>query len=178
MEREEWKEIKGYEEYYLISDKGNVFSKRKNRIMSPTMNSKGYYRVELNDGNSNKRYFVHRLVAETFLEKPNDCDIVNHLDFNPQNNNVDNLEWTTRKGNMEHSASAGRFEKTGEWKDKIVNANRKHGKKVVATEIQTGKIIIFDCLNDCKQYGFLAGEVSRCCNGKRKTHRGYWFRFM
>ena len=111
--KEIWKDIKGYEGYYQISNKGKVKSlprlrNAKNkfisreRILKNQDNSKGYLRVELKANNKKQKFFVHRLVAEHFLDKPKGCNIVNHLDCNPHNNNVENLEWTTFKGNSRY----------------------------------------------------------------------------
>lgn len=61
-----------------------------------------YYRVSLYKNNITKYYRVHRLVAETFIDNPNDLPYVNHKDWNTFNNNVNNLEWCTPKYNSNH----------------------------------------------------------------------------
>lgn len=113
-----WKDIAGYEGYYQISNLGHVKAlervdsnqrKHKEHILHDIGNAKGYYHVHLSKGNKAKWFLVHRLVAEAFLDKKDGCDIVNHLDNNPQNNNVCNLEWTTYKGNMQWAAKQGRM---------------------------------------------------------------------
>lgn len=81
----EWKSttIEGY----LVSDYGQVKNEQTDKILSQFKNNKGYYLVNIKD----KKYLIHRLVAEAFLEKPDHCNIVEHLDDNPANNRVDNL---------------------------------------------------------------------------------------
>lgn len=113
-----WKDIKGYENLYKVSDTGIVVAKEKKWIMhhSALMISKerelkydmcrGYKRVSLHKNKKYKHFFVHRLVAEAFIYNPNPKEkkCINHIDFNPKNNNVSNLEWVTPKENMEYSS--------------------------------------------------------------------------
>lgn len=95
-----WKDIKGYEGLYQISNLGNVKSlnrKIKNRkcvelIKKPSV-LRGYLKVSLCKYGEIKYYFIHRLVAETFIPNPEKLSCVNHKDCNPSNNRVDNLEW-------------------------------------------------------------------------------------
>lgn len=100
---EVWKDIKGFEGLYRISTTGKVYSVRRHVIMKPKTDRYGYYVIGL--WGKEKKYFttIHRLVAETFLGKPNGCDVVNHLDCDKRNNNVSNLEWTTVQQNTKHA---------------------------------------------------------------------------
>lgn len=106
-----WKDIKGYEGVYQISNLGNIKSlKRKTHIQNATRIKKekilklqlrnGYYVINLCKNGCRKAYSVHRLVAETFIPNPNNLPYINHIDFNTQNNSVDNLEWCTQKDNI------------------------------------------------------------------------------
>jgi len=86
---------------YFVDTEGNVYSNKKGTLkkLSLWLTSKGRYwtfRV------GSKNILVHRLVAETFLDNPLNKPEVNHKDNNSRNNNVDNLEWCTRKENMAH----------------------------------------------------------------------------
>lgn len=177
MASEIWREIKGYNGMYLISNKGRVYSNhRGGKYLKGEVNNTGYYRVPLTDDNGNKKnVFIHRLVAQTFINNPNNLPYVNHKDFNRKNNNVENLEWVTRKENMEHASHAGHFKKNKKWREKIGKPQRK---RVVATNIKTGEIIGFEQLTDVAEYGFQPSCVSQCCNNIRKTHKGYRFCFM
>lgn len=116
IETEEWKDIKGYEGYYQVSNLGNVRSldrivdrgngilqHRKERIMSKRKNADGYYQAKLNVDKVSKCIGIHILVAEHFLENPNGYTEVNHKDFNRTNNRIDNLEWCTHKDNVRYS---------------------------------------------------------------------------
>jgi hypothetical protein len=63
----------------------------------------GYRAVGIKESGRKRTLYVHRLVAEAFLEKPNDGNEVNHIDGNKQNNAVENLEWTTHSANLQHA---------------------------------------------------------------------------
>lgn len=114
-DREIWKDIKGYEGLYQVSNLGRVKSLKKwdvnireyvdtEYILSPSSNGKGYLIVGLRKGTTRKNHYVHRLVASAFVEKPEGCNYVNHIDFDTQNNIATNLEWCTQKDNIHHSA--------------------------------------------------------------------------
>lgn len=113
---EEWREIKGYREIYEISNFGNVRTKDRNGARGyycrghdkkQYANSSGYLRVGLNINGKNKFYFVHRLVAENFLNKVDGKNFVNHIDGNKKNNKISNLEWCTRSENERHAWKIG-----------------------------------------------------------------------
>lgn len=100
---EVWKDIKGYEGRYQISNKGRVYSMRRNIILKPKTDKYGYYAVGLWSNDKIHHITIHRLVADAFIDKPDGCDVVNHLDCDKKNNNVSNLEWTTVQKNTKHA---------------------------------------------------------------------------
>lgn len=111
IDGKEYADVVGYEGLYLVSREGDVYSIKNKRLLSQkkyyngTLNKKIYRMVRLCDklsGRANKDYYVHRLVATAFIPNPESKDEVNHIDGNPENNSVDNLEWTTHKENMNH----------------------------------------------------------------------------
>ncbi len=99
---EAWKDIKGFEGLYRVSNTGKVFSVRRGIELKPKTDRYGYKAVTLWNGINNHRT-VHRLVADAFVEREDGCNVVNHIDCNKLNNNADNLEWTTVKGNTRHA---------------------------------------------------------------------------
>lgn len=118
--KEVWKQIKGYEGYYSVSNMGRIRRDEhadkwghvyKERILVSAVANKslGYRHVHLSKDGVAKWHSVHRLVAEAFVPKPDGCDIVNHLDSDPNNNAASNLEWTTYEGNMQHASRKGRM---------------------------------------------------------------------
>lgn len=110
-----WKDVKGYEGFYQISNLGNVRRlkvwdvnkkgyRERVRKLSPTSNGKGgYLIVGLMKGGRRKNHYVHRMVAEAFIENPNNYPQVNHIDYDRKNNNAKNLEWCTSRQNTIHS---------------------------------------------------------------------------
>jgi len=97
-----WKDIKGWEGFYEVSDSGDVRNKLTQHIISQESNTAGYYRVRLYNKNHNpsvQRFFVHRLVAEAFIPNVNNLLEVNHKDHDISHNYLSNLEWTSRIDN-------------------------------------------------------------------------------
>lgn len=115
-----WKPVKGFEGLYEVSNTGFVKSLprvkvnnkgkqiTKERILKFNDFNNGYLKVPLTNGNHIKRYYlVHRLVAEAFIDNPNNLPQVNHIDGNKENNHVSNLEWCTREDNIKHAYKMG-----------------------------------------------------------------------
>lgn len=102
---EVWKPIVGFENDYDISNYGNVKSKKRGKelIMRPVCNNKGYPRVVLSVKNKGYRRFVHRLVAEHFVDNPDNKPQVNHVDGDKKNNHASNLQWMTNQENRDHA---------------------------------------------------------------------------
>lgn len=97
--KEIWKDIKGYEGLYQVSNTGKVKILSKNIIKKTTKVPKGYLRVGLTKNGKTKYFYPHRLVAQAFIPNLQNKPCVNHKDRNVKNNNVDNLEWCTYKEN-------------------------------------------------------------------------------
>lgn len=106
MSKEIWKDIKGYEGLYQVSNYGRIKSFIKDeKILSFCDNGNGYLYITLRKNGIRKNYYIHRLVATYFLENPFNKNVVNHKDFNIKNNNADNLEWVTQYENVIYSIS-------------------------------------------------------------------------
>ena len=97
-----WKPIIGYENLYKINNYGEVLSLRSNKILKPNDNGIGYFIIQLCKNGKRKNYLIHRLVAEHFLDNPNNLPEVNHKDEDKSNNFVNNLEWCKHKYNMNY----------------------------------------------------------------------------
>lgn len=99
-----WKEIKGFDFTYLISNYGNVqkIKNEQSTFLKIYDNGIGYKMVVLRLNKKNKMQYVHRLVAKHFLDNPNNFREVNHIDFDKANNNLSNIEWCDRQKNMDH----------------------------------------------------------------------------
>lgn len=101
-----WKIVPNYDPMYLVSDKGNVFSVKSQKLLSPRPTN-GYCKVTLYKDGFPKCFSVHRLVAEAFIENEEGKPQVNHIDGNKCNNCVDNLEWATASENQLHAVRTG-----------------------------------------------------------------------
>ena len=124
---EEWRPVVGYEDYYEVSDRGNVRSKDrvvaqrngtqkriKGRLMTKSKgNGKGYYQsVMVSKDGMPKRKLVHRLVAEAFIPNPCGLPEVNHVDEDKTNNAASNLEWCDRRYNNTFGTIRERMKRT------------------------------------------------------------------
>jgi predicted N-acyltransferase len=123
--------ISGYKGQYSASKDGKIFSHKRNRFLNP-VNLKGYKRVKLRDFNNNQKVsnkLVHRLIAETFLDNPNNKLEVNHINNKRDDNRIENLEWATISENNQHAWTYGNkiFVKT----DKFVKSVRNNIKKAI-----------------------------------------------
>lgn len=120
-EIEEWRPVVGFEERYHVSSKGRIkalsyrYVNKGNKnttitekIRVPVINKHGYLMIGLSGSNGRVFKQVHRVVATAFIPNPFGKKFVNHLDSNRGNNLIENLEWVTRKENMEHMVKAGR----------------------------------------------------------------------
>jgi len=105
-----WKYIKGWEGLYEVSNLGNVRNKINGKLIIGDINNAGYCRVGLNNKNhepKKQRFFRHRLVAEHFIDNPNNLEEVNHIDGDKSNNSIYNLEWCDRADNERHKRRNG-----------------------------------------------------------------------
>lgn len=172
---EQWKPVDNASAYY-VSDLGRV----KGYMGKPINgwdNGLGYRKVGIiYDDGSKKKEYIHRLVAMAFIPNPNNKPCINHKDNDPTNNKASNLEWCTHQENTDWMKLQGRNKRTAEWIERIRESQEK--KPVIGTDINTGVEMKFDSVNSTKAFGFEPSCVSNCCNGIRKSHAGYTWRFQ
>lgn len=172
----EWRKVKDNPNY-SISNEGEVRRDDTNHIKELRLNRYGYKVVDLYENSKRKTERVHRLVANAFISNPDDKPEINHKDGNKENNHVSNLEWTTKRENidhaMEHGLLKGRNPSYGMRGKKNPNGGAK-GKPVRVVE--TGEIFknIQECsiCKKCKARG-----ITECLHGRQHTHRGIHFEF-
>jgi predicted RNA binding protein YcfA (HicA-like mRNA interferase family) len=115
--KEEWKPIVGYEGLYEVSNFGRIktlYNRYKDVIyLKYNTSPNGYYCVNLVKNKISKTIRIHRLVAEHFINNPQNKPMVNHKDGDKKNNFVDNLEWVTASENIKHSFKNGLSNKKG-----------------------------------------------------------------
>lgn len=145
----ELKDIPGYEGLYAVSKNGDVYSYKTNKFFNPSKTKDGYLKVALRNNNKAYYYRVHKLVAMTYLDNPNDLKEINHKDFNRQNNCLDNLEWVSHNDNMLYSKINNRFKTEKPFK-----------KAYVFTNIHNGKAFtIIGIKNVAKHFGFKDASI-------------------
>ena len=173
---EKWKDIKGYEGLYQISDLGNVKSIRTNKILKYGYSHNGYRIVNL----KGKMFRVHRLVAEAFIDNKEHLPYVNHKDENKENNNVNNLEWCTSSYNINYGDRNNKVaKKVSIWrKEKGSSYSPRQKKKVEQYTLNNEFVKEYDSINQAgRETNSSIGAIHKCCIGKSKTCNGYIWRF-
>ena len=160
---EVWKPIKGYECLYEVSSFGRVRSIRQNKILKPRKTPHNYLRVTLPATNGQRDAYIHRLVAEAFCERAEGCNVVNHKDFNTQNNCSTNIEWTTQKENISYSRSHGHY-------------GGRH-KRIQVVGFISGKECLFPSARAAAEAtGLNHKTILNCCRGESKYLDEYKWR--
>lgn len=95
---EVWKDIKGYEGLYQVSNMGRIRNS-KGCIMKQAINEKGYMRIRLCKDGKKSHLRIHRLVADAFIPNPDNKEEVNHISCMKSDNRVSNLEWVSSEEN-------------------------------------------------------------------------------
>ena len=171
-----WKDVKGYEGLYQVSNMGKVKSLgrmaaskngskqyRKERILNPRVTNSGYLLVSLYKGSDNvKQFYVHRLVCETFNENPENKPCVNHIDENKSNNEASNLEWCTVAENINYGTRTARTSKP-------VGQYARDGRLIKVWQ---------STMEVQRQLGFDQGTISKAALGKLKTAYGYVWKYV
>ena len=170
----EWKSIIGYENEYLVSNNGDVFSLRSKKRLKPSINEKGYMRVCLQKRGMKSWKRVNRLVAEAFIPNPEDKPTVNHKNGIRDDNHVWNLEWATV---LEQNSDPMRMKNMSKSMMRSEYVLRKK-RKVLQFDSDGSIYAIHEGLHDAaRSVGTTAGNIFLCCNGQRKTCKGFKFQY-
>ena len=174
---EHWRSIAGYDGLYEVSDLGRIKSlgndkSRKEKTLKPGKNQGGYLHVGLCKDCHTKRLLVHRLVAEAFIPNTQGLETVNHKDEDKTNNSVANLEWMSKKDNLNY----------GTHNKRSSEARLNHpafSKKVQMFDKSTGELLAtFPSIHEAERVtGIAQSHISKCCLGKRKSAGGYKWRY-
>ena len=163
-----WKDIKGYEGMYQVSNVGNVRSLNYRgagtiQNLVPKVNNCGRLWVEL----KGKPLLIHRLVAHAFIPNTHNYPEINHKDENPKNNVVTNLEWCT-----------------GEYNRRMYSAKHSCGRpKIRQREIDqldiSGNLVRRwkDSRSIANSTGMSQWSITQCCDGKRRTAYGFRWQY-
>lgn len=174
--KEIWKDVKGYEGLYQVSNLGRVRN-ANGHIHVPKKHNKGYYHVHLSDGTGkHKAMLVHRLVAEAFVPNPTNRPCVNHIDENKTNNVPSNLEWCTIAENN-HSYLNNHPERKGKPK-KATAPYRFDNRQVLQYDMSGNLVRKWDRPRDAVvALGLNQTSIQECCKGKRRTAYGYKWQY-
>ena len=157
---------------YQVSNLGRIRNNSnfnyRGRILKPFWDTHEYLQVRLYKDNKNKSRKVHRIVAETFIPNPNNLPQVNHIDENPKNNRVDNLEWCSNIENQLHAWKLGL--QTPYWKGKF-GKDHITSKKVKQYDKNKNLIKIWDSVSEAsKTLNINDASISRCCLHHKYRH--------
>ena len=167
-----WKDIKGYEGKYQVSNIGRVRN-TSGKVLTQKTQNRGYRHVLLSNGKGKfKSKLVHRLVADAFVPNPNGFPIVNHIDENKKNNCSNNLEWCTQSENMRRHFAIHECDNLS-WGRTVANRER------VEQINNDGSIVkVWEHIAQIhREVGYNATSIKECCIGKRKTAYGYKWRY-
>lgn len=180
--KEIWKTVQDYEGLYEVSsegrfksleritvDKNGVSKKKCEKILTlhkdkvTERHPNPHYHVELWKDNKRSVTAIHRLVAKAFIPNPEGKPQVNHIDGNPANNNVDNLEWCTGGENMKHA-----------YKNKLTKPRQ--AKAIKGVNVITGNSLSFaSCYEASRYFDVTQGAIRSALKGygRSKSACGY-----
>lgn len=177
MTQEKFYPIKGYEGLYEISINGKIKSigRKIEKILKPSINSRGYLCVNLTKDKKMKTIKLHRIISNAFIPNPLNKPQVNHKDGNKLNNKISNLEWCTPSENMKHA-----FKELGI----VSNMKGKLGilcKNSIPVKVtdKEGNVYYHGSLAEAARVlNFSRGTASSVISGLRKDHKGFTFKYI
>lgn len=179
MNNRNWMPVVGYEDSYIVSDEGivmrtsysDVANKSKNKLpfeIKQREDKDGYLKCALSKNGKTKYYFVHRLLAEAFIDNPLDLPQVNHKNGVKNDNRLENLEWVTASQNIRH-----RIDVLG-----VSLRNKKTSKRVIQKDLMGNVVSVYPSAKEAHRVtGLSQGHISECCRNETKQYRGYVWQY-
>ena len=187
MRDSNWKDIPGYDGVYQANPLGQIRSFKKNpkgKLLKQVEKHTGgivYYAVSLFKDGVQTQTAVHRIIALTFLERQPGENVVDHINTITTDNRVENLRWTTQRGNLENPITkerriaAVRRAVVGKYNGKNSPVHR----SCIQLDMQGNIIKQWDCLSDAwRSIGIDSSCLTRACQGIQKTAGGYKWRYL
>ena len=167
MKKEIWLAVPGYEGLYWVSNLGRVkslYKRIREQILKPGKVN-GYLQVQLFKEGKRRFFLVHRIVWEAFKGPIPEGMEINHLNECTWDNRLENLSLATPKENSNWGTRNRRIAKS---RSKMVEQYTLDGKHIMTWFSVTGIQ---------EEFGWRQGNISSCCNGKRKTSHGYIWKY-
>lgn len=186
MKKEEWRDVVGYEGIYEISNYGRCRRISYNtsdyeakiaqfglpHYLKPNHGEWGHVRYALCVDSKSKLKLAHRLILEAFdVPNPEHRPHINHIDNDPTNNYIDNLEWCTHTENMQHMIKCGR---------KVTYRGKDHveSKEVYQYDKNGTLLNKYGSSGEAgRKTGFLSGHIREACRGNLKTYKGFIWKY-
>lgn len=170
-------DIPGYQGLYTITKDGKIWSYYSNKFLHPSLDKHNYLVVSLYKNKEQKKHFVHRLIALTYIPNPENKETVDHIDRNTLNNNISNLRWATQSEQVSNRT----------WTKNLQN-NALKGAKIVSKPVEMRDMcnhsILLKEFPSCRAAAIEMFEdasknslINRCANGKKLSAYGYWWKF-
>lgn len=154
------KSVPEYEGLYVADNYGNIYNAKTMRKLKLCESHHGYKRIMLFKNGKGKTFAVHRIIATLFVDNPHNFSEVNHKSENTSDNSAENLEWCTRKYNINYGNRLDKFMMKTVQKDLSGNIIAEYKSQAEAS----------------KQTGISQGSISNACSGRCKTAGGYiWY---
>lgn len=182
LEGEEWRDVVGYEGLYAVSNKsrivlmgrivknGNGLRAIPPRLFELNQTRNGYLFVDLWVNNKRHREYVHRIIAQAWIDNPNGFTQIDHIDGDKLNNSIENLRWCTYEVNNNNPISKMR---------RILSRRKDKSKSVEIACIKDGVLVnTYLYAVETSKDGFSPACVRNCLNGIYKTHRGYTWMYL
>lgn len=186
-----WKDIKGYEGLYQVSNLGRVRSldrticftykgykkqmRIKSKIRVPVINRTGYYMISLCKNNIHDCKLISRLVAETFIPNPENKPQVDHINTIRTDNRAENLRWCTQQENTDNPISKNKHKA---YYTEHIGKKHHCAKKCIQLTTKGEIVKIWESIVDAYlETGIDRHHISACCNNKRKSAGGYNWEF-
>ena len=178
-----WRDIKGFEGLYQVSNLGRVRTVSHKVLMTDgrvyTVNEKiltgdksnnGYLAVHLWYKGKSKHLYIHRLVAETFIPNPNNLPCINHKDEDKTKNCVDNLEWCSYEYNANYGTRTQRIADR--------QKNNKRSKRVLQYDLDGNLIREWPSLKEIwREMNYTRSIICKCCQHKPRNKTAYGYRW-